>query len=83
MPSYGWRGVHFDDSRHFFGKETLKKTLDLMARHKMNILHWHLTDDQGWRLEVPGYPELLKYGAVRWLHLTTGRVPEKIRMVKP
>ena len=65
MPSYGWRGVHFDDSRHFFGKETLKKTLDLMARHKMNILHWHLTDDQGWRLEVPGYPELLKYGAVR------------------
>ena len=64
-PAYRWRGVHFDDCRHFFGRETLKKTLDLMAQHKMNILHWHLTEDQGWRLEVPGYPELIKYGAVR------------------
>ena len=64
-PAYRWRGVHFDDCRHFFGKETLKKTLDLMAAHKMNILHWHLTEDQGWRLEVPGYPELIRYGAVR------------------
>ena len=64
-PAYSWRGVHFDDCRHFFGKETLKKTLDLMAQHKMNVLHWHLTEDQGWRLEVPGYPELVKYGAVR------------------
>ncbi|MBQ3096582.1 MAG: beta-N-acetylhexosaminidase [Kiritimatiellae bacterium] len=64
-PAYCWRGVHFDDCRHFFGKETLKKTLDLMAQHKMNVLHWHLTEDQGWRLEVPGYPELIKYGAVR------------------
>ena len=64
-PTYRWRGVHFDDCRHFFGKETLKKTLDLMAQHKMNVLHWHLTEDQGWRLDVPGYPELVKYGAVR------------------
>ena len=48
-PAYRWRGVHFDDCRHFFGRETLKKTLDLMAQHKMNILHWHLTEDQGWQ----------------------------------
>ena len=65
FPAYGWRGVHFDDCRHFFGKQTLKKTLDLMSKYKMNVLHWHLTEDQGWRLEVPGYPDLIKYGAVR------------------
>ena len=64
-PRYRWRGVHFDDCRHFFGKETLKKTLDVMAQHKLNILHWHLTEDQGWRLDIPGHPELVKYGAVR------------------
>ena len=64
-PAYRWRGVHFDDVRHFFGKETLKVTLELMAQHKMNVLHWHLTDDQGWRIDVPGRPELVKYGAVR------------------
>ena len=64
-PSFRWRGVHIDESRHFFGKETLKQVLDLMAMHKLNVLHWHLTDDQGWRLEVPGRPELIKYGAVR------------------
>lgn len=64
-PRYPWRGVHFDDCRHFLGKETLKRTLDIMAMHKLNRLHWHLTDDQGWRLDVPGYPELVRYGAVR------------------
>ena len=64
-PRYGWRGVHIDDSRHFFGKQTLKRVLDLMAMHKLNVLHWHLTDDQGWRLDVPGRPELVKYGAIR------------------
>ncbi len=64
-PRYRWRGLHFDDCRHFFGKETLKKTLDTMARYKFNRLHWHLTEDQGWRIEIPGYPELVKYGAVR------------------
>ena len=64
-PSFGWRGVHFDDCRHFFGKDEIKKTLDAMALNKLNRFHWHLTDDQGWRLEVPGYPELTKYGAVR------------------
>ena len=64
-PRYRWRGVHFDDCRHFFGKEEVLKTLDLMAEHKLNRFHWHLTEDQGWRLDIPGYPDLVKYGAVR------------------
>lgn len=64
-PRYSWRGVHLDECRHFFGKETVKSILDLMARYKLNRFHWHLTEDQGWRLDVPGYPELVKYGAVR------------------
>ena len=64
-PRYSWRGFHLDECRHFFGKETVKSILDLMARYKLNRFHWHLTEDQGWRLDVPGYPELVKYGAVR------------------
>ena len=64
-PRYAWRGLHFDDCRHFFGKVQVKKTLDLMARYKMNRFHWHLTDDQGWRIEIPSHPELVRYGAVR------------------
>lgn len=64
-PRFRWRGMHFDDCRHFFGKDVLKKTLDIMAQYKLNVLHWHLTDDQGWRIDVPGMPELVKYGSVR------------------
>ena len=64
-PRYSWRGFHLDECRHFFGKETVKSILDLMARYKLNRFHWHLTEDQGWRIDVPGYPELVKYGAVR------------------
>ena len=64
-PAYSWRGILLDDCRHFFGKETVKRQLDLMAQHKLNRFHWHLTEDQGWRLDIPGYPELVKYGAVR------------------
>ena len=64
-PRYPWRGVHLDESRHFFGKETVKGILDQMARFKLNRFHWHLTDDQGWRIDVPGHPELIKYGSWR------------------
>ena len=64
-PRFKWRGLHFDDCRHFFGKEVLMKTLDAMAYHKLNVLHWHLTEDQGWRLEIKKYPELTRKGAVR------------------
>ena len=64
-PKYKWRGVLIDDCRHFFGKEKVKRVMDLMAQHKLNRLHWHLTDDQGWRLDIPGYPELARHSSVR------------------
>ena len=64
-PAYPWRGVLIDEGRHFLGKETVKRTIELMSQYKFNRLHWHLTEDQGWRLDVPGMPELAKYGAVR------------------
>ena len=64
-PRYQWRGFHLDECRHFFGKEVVKEIFDLMARYKLNRFHWHLTEDQGWRIDVPDYPELVKYGAVR------------------
>lgn len=64
-PAYPWRGMLIDDCRHFFGKDVLKNVIDQMAQYKMNVLHWHLTEDQAWRIDIPGYPELVKYGAVR------------------
>lgn len=64
-PAYSWRGVMLDEGRHFFGLDAVKRILDDMARLKLNVFHWHLTEDQGWRLDVPGFPELVKYGAVR------------------
>ena len=64
-PQYKWRGLLIDDCRHFFGKEKVKRVIDVMSQHKMNRLHWHLTDDQGWRLDIPGYPELARHASVR------------------
>ena len=57
--------MHLDVSRHFFDVEFIKKYIDLLALYKMNIFHWHLTDDQGWRIEIKKYPELTKVGAWR------------------
>ena len=57
-PRFRWRGLLLDLSRHFFGKPTLFKFIDEMAAYKLNVLHLHLTDDPGWRLEIPGYPKL-------------------------
>ncbi|AMM52578.1 beta-hexosaminidase [Rufibacter sp. DG15C] len=64
-PAFGWRGMHLDVSRHFFTKEYLKKYIDLLALYKFNKLHLHLTDDQGWRLEIKKYPKLTEEGAWR------------------
>ncbi len=64
-PRFKWRGMHFDVSRHFFSKEYIKRFLDYMALYKMNTFHWHLTDDQGWRIEIKKYPELTSNGAFR------------------
>lgn len=64
-PRYRWRGLLIDEARHFLGKNVVMRVLDQMAQHKLNVLHWHLVDDQGWRLEIKSHPELVKYGSVR------------------
>ncbi len=64
-PRFGWRGLMLDESRHFFGKEFVKKFIDQMAEYKYNIFHWHLTDDPGWRIEIKQYPKLTEVGAWR------------------
>ena len=65
FPKYQWRGLHLDVSRHFFSIEEVKKFIDLMAIYKFNTFHWHLTDDQGWRVEIKKYPKLTEVGAWR------------------
>jgi hexosaminidase len=64
-PRFQWRGMHLDVSRHFFGVDFIKKYIDLLAMYKMNVFHWHLTDDQGWRIEIKKYPKLTEIGAWR------------------
>lgn len=64
-PRFAWRGFMLDVSRHFFTKDEVKKVLDLMALYKLNTFHWHLVDDQGWRIEIKKYPRLTKVGAWR------------------
>lgn len=64
-PRFGWRGIMLDVSRHFFSKEEVKELLDVMALYKLNKFHWHLTDDQGWRIEIKKYPLLTQKGAWR------------------
>jgi len=65
QPRFGWRGAHLDTGRHFMPKEFVKKYIDLIALHKLNTFHWHLTEDQGWRLEIKQYPKLTDVGAWR------------------
>ncbi|RZL15961.1 MAG: beta-N-acetylhexosaminidase, partial [Hymenobacter sp.] len=64
-PRYSWRGMHLDVSRHFFPVEFVKQYIDYLALHKMNTFHWHLTDDQGWRIEIKKYPQLTSVGGYR------------------
>lgn len=64
-PRFKWRGMHLDVSRHFFGPEIVKEYIDLMASYKLNTFHWHLVDDQGWRIEIKKYPKLTDIGAWR------------------
>ncbi|WP_316835267.1 beta-N-acetylhexosaminidase [Pedobacter nutrimenti] len=63
-PAYAWRGLMLDESRHFFGKEKVKEILDWMAFYKLNRLHWHLTDEPAWRLEIKKYPNLSLIGGI-------------------
>jgi hexosaminidase len=65
QPRFAWRGFLLDVGRHFFNKQEIKQLFDLMAMHKLNTFHWHLTDDQGWRLEIKSYPRLTQIGGWR------------------
>jgi hexosaminidase len=65
FPQFSWRGMHLDVSRHFFPAAFIKQYIDLLAMHKMNVFHWHLTDDQGWRIEIKKFPKLTEVGAFR------------------
>ncbi len=78
-PRFGYRGMHLDVSRHFFQIDFIKKYIDLIAMHKMNVFHWHLTDDQGWRIEIKKYPKLTDIGAWRVDHedLPWGERPDQ------
>ncbi|MCQ2287924.1 MAG: beta-N-acetylhexosaminidase [Muribaculaceae bacterium] len=62
---YSYRGMHLDVVRHWFPVSFVKKFIDMMARHKLNVFHWHLTDDQGWRIELKSHPELTERGSYR------------------
>jgi hexosaminidase len=64
-PRFGWRGLHLDVGRHFMPKEFVRKVIDLVALHKLNRFHWHLTEDQGWRIQIKQYPRLTEVGAWR------------------
>jgi len=74
-PRFGWRGMHLDVSRHFMPKEFVEKYIDLLALYKFNRFHWHLTDDQGWRIEIKRYPRLTSVGGWRAQTLV-GREPD-------
>mgnify|MGYP002388083140 CR=1 FL=1 len=64
-PRFEWRGMHLDVSRHFFDVEFIKRYIDILAMHKLNVFHWHIVDDQGWRIEIKKYPRLTEVGAWR------------------
>lgn len=64
-PKFQWRGMHLDVSRHFFTVEEVKQYIDYLAMYKLNTFHWHLTDDQGWRIEIKKYPKLTQVGSKR------------------
>lgn len=69
-PRFEYRGLHLDVARHFFNADQVKRLLDLMALHKLNTFHWHLADDEGWRIQIKQYPQLTTIGAFRGFGMT-------------
>jgi hexosaminidase len=65
QPKFAWRGMHLDVCRHFFTVDEVKQYIDYLAMYKLNTFHWHLTDDQGWRIEIKKYPKLTQIGSKR------------------
>lgn len=82
-PAFSWRAFMLDEARHFKGKETVKRLLDEMAELKMNVFHWHLTDDQGWRIEIKKYPLLTEIGSKRDSTQTGGNSQSKSYRIEP
>lgn len=81
-PLYPWRSYLLDESRHFFGKESTKRVIDELSRLKMNVLHWHLTDGAGWRIEIPDYPRLTEIGS-KMDYSHRGITPEEWDSIHP
>lgn len=77
-PRFKWRGMHLDVSRHFFGPNLIKQYINLLAEYKFNTFHWHLVDDQGWRIEIKKYPALTNVGAWRvdYTNIVWGKRPQ-------
>jgi len=76
QPRFSWRGMHLDVCRHFMPKEFILQFIDLLSLHKLNTFHWHLTDDQGWRIEIKKYPKLTEVGAFRKDSMITVNPPK-------
>jgi len=76
QPRFVYRGMHLDEGRHFFGMDFVKKYIDFIAMYKLNTFHWHLTEDQGWRIEIKKYPKLTSVGGFRNANII-GRYPGK------
>jgi len=77
-PKFAWRGMHLDVCRHFFTVEEVKQYIDYLAMYKLNTFHWHLTDDQGWRIEIKKYPKLTQIGSKRKDRIFTLRNKSKM-----
>ncbi|MBE0685135.1 MAG: beta-N-acetylhexosaminidase [Anaerolineaceae bacterium] len=77
-PRFAWRGLMLDEARHFHGMQTVKDLLDWMAYYKLNVFHWHLTEDQGWRIEIKQYPRLIEVGSSRSASQTSGFLGKKL-----
>jgi hexosaminidase len=73
-PRFPWRGFMLDTSRYFYSVDFIKKILDVLSMHHINIFHWHLNDDQGWRLPVKAYPLLMETGSLRQDYRRRGRI---------
>jgi hexosaminidase len=80
-PRFTWRGFMLDEARHFQGMQTVKDLLDWMAYFKLNVFHWHLTEDQGWRIEIKKYPKLIEVGANRPASQVSGFLGKKLEQI--
>ncbi len=79
QPRYDWRGCHLDVSRQFYPVADIERLIDILAWNKLNIFHWHLTDDEAWRLEIKAYPQLTEIGARRGTGRSSGAAARRRR----